>query len=257
MLISVHGRTFHVREDEWTLYWQEVQRGEWEPETFALYDHFTDAQHSVLDLGAWIGPTVLYGCQKARAVYALEPDPVAFAKLAANVELNQPRLDNIHLFNSAIAATNGTLRLVAAREAGDSASTMLAHSAAHSWQVQAVRLDDFVQQNNIADCNFVKMDIEGGEYQVIPTMTQWLERIRPTLYLSLHPSQLYWSGLRALRVVRALRVNYVVNATQKLLNALAFYRQCYDAHGKPVSRAEISERARRLENTALVLTDAW
>ncbi len=257
MLISVHKRTFHVHADEWDAYWQEVQRGEWEPETFALLERFTDAQHSMIDLGAWIGPTVLYACQRVRAVYALEPDPVAFGKLAANVALNQPRSANIHLFNTAIANKNGALWLNAVVRAGDSASTTLAHKAERSWRVQAVRLEDFAQQNKIDDCNFIKMDIEGGEFRVIPSAARWLEQIRPVLYLSLHPAQLYWSGARVLRLSPPLRAKYVADATKNVLDALAFYRHCYTAHGKPIARTEIIERARKLENTAFVLADAW
>lgn len=257
MQISVRGKSFQVKQGKWDSHWQQVQRQEWEPETFEIFDRYTDAKHSYIDGGAWIGATVLYGCQTARVVYAFEPDPVAFAELATNVKLNQPRLANIQLFQQAIAPCNGAIKLGAPIDAGDSASTMLTRPVTQAWIVQAIRFDKFARREKITDCNFIKMDIEGGEYQVIPAMAQWLAEFQPTLYLSLHPLQLYWSGLRVLRVLPILRTRLVERATEKLLNALAFYRYCYSAHGSILTRAEILANARRRQNSAIVFTNAW
>ncbi len=255
MMIQVRGRAFRVREGAYDSFWQEVASQTWEPETFRLLEHFIDSQHSFVDVGAWIGPTVLYGSQTARITYALEPDPVAYAELAANVELNQPRLANVRVLNQALAPASGKIRLGTPTRAGDSSATMLARPTRQAWDAEAIRWDDLVRVQAIADCNFIKMDIEGGEYRVIPTMTAWLQKFRPTLYLSLHPPQLFWSGLRIWRAVPALRRAYVANQTAKLFDALAFYPYRFTAHGEPITRAELMTRAARLENLAVVFSE--
>lgn len=97
-----------------------------------------------------------------------------------------------------------------------------------------VTFAEFVFQNRIDDCNFIKIDIEGGEYCVVPTMLEHLKRYRPTLHLSLHPCYLGDLEARSLkdRLTRSiLRLSYTI----RLLSQLSFYRYCYD----PISRYPI------------------
>ncbi len=255
MQIEVRGRSWLVRTSEYQKFWNEVQLQEWEPETFVVFERYTDRLHSLIDIGAWIGTTVLFGCQNARAAYAFEPDPVAFAELSANVALNQPRLANVRLFPQAIASKTGKARLGTPVSVGDSSASLLSRPTKHAWSVDTIRLDDFAKRENITDCNFVKMDIEGGEYQVIPSAVKWLQEFRPTLYLSLHPAQLYWSGPKIFRLIPAWRRAFVAKQTALLIDALAFYRACITTQGAHISRAEIISHARQLQNLALVLTD--
>ena len=86
MLIRLRNKQFQVSAGRNTAFWQEVASGAWESDTFAIFDRFLDQQHSYIDIGTWIGPTLLYGCQLARRTYGLEPDPIAFAELEANLE---------------------------------------------------------------------------------------------------------------------------------------------------------------------------
>lgn len=86
--IEKNGKAFYVNSSNNANFWAQLQLGVWEPETFKIFDIFLDENHSYVDLGAWIGPTVLYGCQKAKFCYAIEPDPIAFKNLKKNIELN-------------------------------------------------------------------------------------------------------------------------------------------------------------------------
>ena len=101
-------------------FWRKAAAGKWEPETFAVLNAHLGPDRDYLDIGAWIGPTVLYGARKARRVVALEPDPVAFRALSWNIELNvcskygaehpgashtggatpAPRMSNVHTWHS-------------------------------------------------------------------------------------------------------------------------------------------------------------
>ena len=85
--IEKNDKTFFVDSSNNTSFWAQLQVGVWEPETFKIFDIFLDKNHSYIDLGAWIGPTVLYGCQNAKFCYAVEPDPVAFKNLKNNIDL--------------------------------------------------------------------------------------------------------------------------------------------------------------------------
>jgi FkbM family methyltransferase len=183
-----NGCAWWVNDKEPT-FWNRVENGDWEPLTYHVFDRFLDAGHSCLDIGAWIGPTCLYAACLARHCYALEPDPVAFAGLRENVALNSELAGRITLFQQCLAPTNGPVRVGnrSSPAGGDSMSSLLFASSDVGWQVQGVSLESFLAQNAIRDCSFIKMDIEGGEFDVLPTLADYLARHRPTLYLSLHP----------------------------------------------------------------------
>ncbi len=100
-------------------FWRKASSGTWEPETFAVLDRFLDRAHDYLDIGAWIGPTVLYGARKARHVWCFEPDPEAFRALVWNVELNG--LSNVSAFAAALSRDVGVARMAGMRgDQGDS-----------------------------------------------------------------------------------------------------------------------------------------
>ena len=44
-------------------FWKKVQDENWEPKTFEILNKFLDKNHSYVEIGAWIGPTALYGAQ--------------------------------------------------------------------------------------------------------------------------------------------------------------------------------------------------
>ena len=69
-------------------FWRKASAGDWEPATFAVLDAHLRPDRDYIDIGAWIGPTVLYAARKARHVWCFEPDPTAFRALSWNLELN-------------------------------------------------------------------------------------------------------------------------------------------------------------------------
>ena len=168
-------------------FWVLLERGLWEFDTFQIFDEFLDKEHSYIDIGAWVGPTVLYGCQLAKHCYAAEPDSVALKVLQENIDLNPRLANNITLYRGCIGDSSGIVRLGSNTHFGDSSSSLLFNKSNKFLDVQSLTFDDFIKINNIDDCNFIKMDIEGGEAKVLPTMRKYLQEKIPTLFLSLHP----------------------------------------------------------------------
>ncbi len=251
--INAHGKRFEVLPAKHEAFWNEVTRGEWEPQTFAIFERFLNREHSYIDIGAWIGPTLLFGCQFARAAYALEPDPIAYVELEKNVALNGTKASNVVLFNACIATHTGEAVLGSRGLGGDSTSSLLFARKKTHWTVKALTFADFVRQNNIDDCNFIKMDIEGGEYHIVPLMSEYLAAARPVLHLSLHPCYLKLPLLGGLGRVVSRERN-----TRRLLEALKFYRHIYDHDGHALKPEQIIMLCRQNISMDVVLTDrAW
>ncbi|SHJ21347.1 FkbM family methyltransferase [Desulfosporosinus lacus] len=50
--------------------------------------------------------------------------------------------------------------------------------------IRGITISDFVTEYDVKDIGFIKIDIEGGEYSLIPSMHYYLYSFRPTiLYL--------------------------------------------------------------------------
>jgi FkbM family methyltransferase len=250
MQIRLRDHALDITPGRTGAYWQGVAGGHWEPATFRIFERFIDREHCYIDMGAYVGVTLLYGCQIARRAYGIEPDPIAFAELQHNVAANRPLTDNVELLEACIAPRSGTVAFGNCGEGGDSVSSLLFADRRTHWMVKALSFEDFVSQHGISDCNFIKMDIEGGEYTLLPSMRRYLRTHRPTLHLSLHPCHLGkrrigWIGKVIARVVATLRIR----------SCLQLYRHLYDHDGRPMSFARLLWLCRRKITLDVVLTD--
>ena len=204
-------------------FWRKASAGQWEPETFAVLDQFLSADKDYLDIGAWIGPTVLYGARRARHVWCFEPDPTAFRHLAWNLDLNG--ISNVSAFGVALSDQFGVARMASVRgEPGDSTSSLL-HEGAHGSDALTIAWDQFEAVNDLSGVSLVKMDIEGAEFFVLPTLAPWLEKNRPALLLSTHAPLLTETERR--------------ERMQNLLETLAFYSKITDENSSPVTADDL------------------
>lgn len=188
-------------------FWRRASAGKWEPETFAVLDRHLQPGRDYLDIGAWIGPTVLYAARKARRVWCFEPDPRAFRHLAWNIELNG--LDNVSALPVALSGETGIARMASfGGETGDSMTSLL-NTGGDGFAAVTLGWEVFATQTDLAGVSLVKMDIEGAEFAVLPTLVPWLKAQRPALYLSTHAPYLDEGDRQA--------------AMEALAEALSFY----------------------------------
>lgn len=180
---SLNGEAFRL-DPYHSKFWRKATAGKWEPETFSVLDQFLTSDSDYLDIGAWIGPTVLYGARKARRVICFEPDPTAFRHLAWNLELNA--IQNVSALSVAISSGFGLARMASfGGEAGDSMTSLL-NDGDHGSDVLTIDWPSFASQADLSRVSLVKIDIEGAEFDVLPQMVPWLKKHRPALYLSTH-----------------------------------------------------------------------
>ena len=237
--IAKGAASFRVHTDGGAPYrefWEWYESPEWEPDLVLIFERFLSEGATYLDFGAWIGPTVLLAGATAGRIVCVEPDPHARVELERNLALNPDIATKTTVVAAAIAATDGEVALSSAGGGGDSLSTTVARAEARtSWIVQALGISSFLARADTADANFVKLDVEGAEYDVVPAMAGYLRARRPDLYIALHPNLLYDKASLRARVVSGLRV---IRANRRLLRAVRFYRYHY----------VYDERARRLRN---------
>ncbi len=178
MQVSKDGVGYIVSEG-FGWFWKIFADGSWEPSTFTIFDKFLDKEKNFVDIGAWIGPTVLYASPKAKNVFAFEPDRVASFALMQNIKLN--RTENVVIYPVAVSNSWKNINFGPRNGYGDSMSSELWGD--HGDKMPAVSLSSIILDTQP---NFIKIDIEGGEKFIFEGSKLVLEECKPTIYLSLH-----------------------------------------------------------------------
>lgn len=136
----------------------------------------------VIDAGAWIGVFAAYASVKGAKVYAFEPAAATFETLRKTAELN----GNITPVNKGLSDENTDITFFVRSASNSGANTLCSGAGwqdAPTTQVQTVRLDDFVRENNITRVDFIKCDIEGFERHMLAGAQEVLARFAPKLAL--------------------------------------------------------------------------
>lgn len=208
-------------------FWQSYTSGTWEAQTLNALDRYLLPDHSFIDIGAWIGPISLYGSHIAKHCYAIEPDPQAYSELINNINLNENIKNKISTYNCCIDDCSGYAKIGSINIPGNSISGFKWAESENSWTVKSFTLSDLIKINNISNFNFIKIDIEGGEAKVIPSMTNIIELYRPTLFISMHP---WW-------------MDNVEKDIKNIFDTLSSYKYLYLRDGSKLDVKNINEFA--------------
>jgi len=236
--VTVRGTNLKV--DPYHLgFWRDLGRGAWEPSLLQFLEDSLTRDSTFLDLGAWIGPATLFAAKRCRRVFAIEPDPAAYRHLLWNLELNA--IQNAMPFQVAIGEETGLRRLDARGERlGDSKSTLLpGEGSGAETEVVCLSWGDWLALAGQPRIDCMKIDIEGGEFEVLPAIRDYLASERPKLHLSLH--------------VLSLPQEHRGRAIEAATEALRAYANVRDERGALLSLADAEQEA-RLRNCTLVLS---
>ncbi|OAN48256.1 FkbM family methyltransferase [Chloroflexus islandicus] len=123
---------------------------------------------TVIDIGAGIGEFSIVTAKEHPNchVYAIEPFPESFALLQENLRLNA--IGNVTALQTAIGVQSGQMLLATIGEAVQHSATKQATViGSNTLAVPALSLEDIFQRYGIERCNFLKMDCEGCEFEVL------------------------------------------------------------------------------------------
>ena len=119
----------------------------------------------VFDVGAHIGAFSVFASKLAGKVYSFEPVAESFKILEENVALNSSK--NVFPLQSAISSETGFKDLYLCDENPGANSFYIKDRSSKKAKVSTVSLSDFVKSNNILAIDFMKMDCEGAEYNIL------------------------------------------------------------------------------------------
>ena len=200
-------------------FWSIVNKGTWEPQTYTILDKYLSKEMTYCDIGAWIGPTVIFAANKCKQVYCFEPDTVAYRFLLWNIALN--KLKNILPNNIALSDKNGVETISSlGTELGDSMTSMLGSNDSESIKILCMKWDNWIELVNPEKIDFIKIDIEGAEFDFIPSFKDYLSKNMPVVYLSLHAPFLD-KGQRQKKL-------------QAIVDTMKIYNHCYNENHEEI-----------------------
>jgi FkbM family methyltransferase len=172
---------------EW--FWKSLYAPEkWEPKTRALLEETLRPGDLFVDIGAWIGPVTLWALECGSSVIAIEPDPVALPELRRVVP------DSVEIWEGAVATQSGTTGLTAPGRLGISGSQLTPQGEV---TVQTWTLPEILAGRKPA---LVKIDIEGYEIELLPTLAPYLADLGVPMQVALHgtlPKRDWFAGYGA------------------------------------------------------------
>ena len=141
--------------------------------TEVIYDKvynppFFDIQPNdiVLDIGANKGYFSLYAARTVNAqVYCFEPVPNLFDIIKENIQINNTT--NIFPQNVAVSNKSGKTDFFLAEKDNVAHSLFNALPSMKKIEVETVTLEDFCKKHALKKINFLKMDCEGSEYDIL------------------------------------------------------------------------------------------
>jgi FkbM family methyltransferase len=133
-----------------------------------VYEKIFDGKSNltIVDIGANLGLTTYYFSQFASKVYSIEPDKDHFKCLEEMVKYN--KLTNIVPINKAIYMQDGEFDFGHnENKTMNSLHTSTWDKSLPVYKVPTVTLKTLFEENKIEHVDFMKMDIEGSEYEVL------------------------------------------------------------------------------------------
>ncbi len=149
-----------------------------------------DKGATVIDVGANIGCFTLLAAKivgPSGRVIALEPEPSTFAQLLRNIKLNG--VTNVVPMQLAVGARRGCVTLHAAPNALFTSLFTSVNGrdiAGVDHAVEMTTIEAIMDANGISRCDYLKLDCEGAEHEIIASMPEATARRIAQITLEVH-----------------------------------------------------------------------
>jgi FkbM family methyltransferase len=135
----------------------------------------------MLDVGANIGNHSLAFSTFAEKVFSFEPGEKAFNLLSRNISLNQ--LNNVTVLNFGLSNHGQQTTLYIENSGNLGESSLYRHNLVDKELIENTvtlkRGDAFAKEYGLSRLDFIKVDVEGHEREVIEGLTETIKQFRP------------------------------------------------------------------------------
>jgi FkbM family methyltransferase len=208
---------------------------DYEAENFIFLKQQLKPGYTVLDIGAHIGFFSNITAQMVGAagkVYAFEPTPSTHAMLQKMCASNK-NTDIVTPVNKAVGIEDGTITFYVSDDKIDNTNSTVGYRDAGNHRpidITLTSVDNFVQQQGLKQVNFIKIDVEGAEYDTIRGASHTLKTFKPACILAIHPKLIAAKGDKLEDIY-----DFVVNTGyQVAVNGKPLSREAFCANGEMI-----------------------
>lgn len=141
---------------------------------------------AIIDVGGNVGAISLFLAKdiKQGHVYAFEPTTFALDKFQRNIELNPDLASRITLYQSFVSSQNeeaSALEAYSSWKLDEGTKKHAVHGGTimSSENVPSTTIDSFCKSNNILRIDFIKIDTDGHEYDVLKGAKETIRKYKP------------------------------------------------------------------------------
>lgn len=169
----------------------------------------------IIDIGAHIGLFTLYVsqfCKKGR-IFSFEPVDENYKLLLENIRLN--KIENITAIKKAVTGQEKIIKIYLNEDQAAHSN----YSQGNSFiETEAISLKEIIDANSIQKCNFLKIDCEGAEYDILRSVPDEYFKIIMKIGMEYHFSDTKSDLLKELKE-RLQNMDYKIEENP-LLNGL-------------------------------------
>ncbi|MEO6289234.1 MAG: FkbM family methyltransferase [Ginsengibacter sp.] len=205
-----------------------------EPAQLLLYN-FVQPGMVVIDIGANIGATTLNLANKVGVggkVFSFEPSPYNYQLALENISLNN--FSNIKLINQGLGNEKATAFLYNVNTHNRGMQRLLKHTGENAiyekTKVEIDTLDNSMKFFSIPSPSFIKIDVEGYEYNVLVGGKETLSKHQPFLFIELDDNNLGEQGRTAKELVQLItgfQYKIINAATGRDVDETTDFRNCH------------------------------
>ena len=179
-------------EDPNLSFWNDIYLN-WENNKFEILDNFLNKEKIFIDIGGWIGTTSMYGSRKSKHVYCIEADNLSFHDMSLNLKNNCDK--NYTLINKALYNIDnieikfGKNKFIGNSKFNDSTSQIYDDGNNNDYYfIKTITIKNIINNYNINknEISLIKVDIEGGEENILNDLYQLNREYNIPLYISFH-----------------------------------------------------------------------
>jgi len=139
----------------------------------------------IMDIGAHIGGFVVSAALNfpQAKIYSFEPVEENYKMLIKNIRLNN--LTNVFAFNKAIMDKSGD-SYIYLNPKNKGAHTTLADLGTGKQKITSITLQEFIENEKITKIDFLKMDIEGAEFDVLMNCPKQILLLAERMGIEIH-----------------------------------------------------------------------
>ena len=151
----------------------------------------------IIDAGAFVGDSSIpFSLLTSKDVHAFEPFKDSYDELVENIEMNN--IKNIVSVNASLSNHTGKENLFLS---GSNFQGITSDASIRRYDevltVNTVSVDEYVEKNNL-NVGFIKVDVEGGEQNLIKGAINTIKSQKPILLLSIYHTPDDFFGIKSM-----------------------------------------------------------